>query len=64
MAATTSPLIPIRPSNASDDSSDYAAMLDKFHAPRPQWYEEFQAMVLDKGMEAYEAEVSLPFQIT
>ncbi|KAL3751590.1 hypothetical protein ACJRO7_012427 [Eucalyptus globulus] len=58
MAATTSPLIPIRPSNASDDSSDYAAMLDKFHAPRPQWYEEFQAMVLDKGMEAYEAEIA------
>lgn len=39
-------------------------MLDKFHAPRPQWYEELQAMELNKGMEAYEAEVSLPFWIT
>lgn len=39
-------------------------MLDKFHAPRPQWYEELQAMELNKGMEAYEAEVSLPFRIT
>ncbi|KAI6686413.1 hypothetical protein NL676_032326 [Syzygium grande] len=56
--AAASPFIPTRPSDASDSSSDYAAMLDKFHAPRPQWYEELQAMELNKGMEAYEAEIA------
>ncbi|KAI3433036.1 Methyltransf_11 domain-containing protein [Psidium guajava] len=56
--STTSPFIPIRPSNASNSSSDYAAILDKFHPRKPQWYEELQAVVLDKDMEAYEAEIA------
>lgn len=33
-------------------------MLNRVHPPRPDWYEELYAAVLDKGMEAYEAEVS------
>ncbi|KAF7851705.1 hypothetical protein BT93_L3215 [Corymbia citriodora subsp. variegata] len=56
--ATTSPFFPIRSSNASDLSPDYAATLEKFHAPRSRWYEEFQAMVLDKTMKGYEAEIA------
>lgn len=33
-------------------------MLEKVHPPRPDWYEEFYASVLDTSMKAYEAEVS------
>lgn len=34
------------------------AMLNKIHPPRPDWYEEFYALVLENGMKSYEAEVS------
>lgn len=33
-------------------------MLKKVHPPRPDWYEEFYASVMDKSMKSYEAEVS------
>lgn len=33
-------------------------MLKRVHPPRPDWYEELYAAVLDKGLEAYEREVS------
>ena len=36
-------------------------MLNKVHPPRPDWYEEFYASVLDKGMKSYEDEVSTHF---
>lgn len=32
-------------------------VLNKLHPPRPAWYEELYALVLDQGMKAYEAEV-------
>lgn len=41
--------------------SDYLyeqAVLNKVHPPRPDWYEEFYASVMDSSMKSYEAEVS------
>ncbi|KAF7809105.1 methyltransferase-like protein 7A [Senna tora] len=32
--------------------------LNKFHPPRPDWYEEFYALVLSRAAESYEAEVA------
>lgn len=37
-------------------------MLNKVHPPRSDWYEEFYASVLDKGMDSYEAEVRAHFR--
>ncbi|GMN41882.1 hypothetical protein TIFTF001_011104 [Ficus carica] len=56
-AAATS-LLPICPSLATNSLSDYTAMLEKVHPPRPDWYEEFYASVLDTSTKAYEAEIS------
>ncbi|KAF7801754.1 methyltransferase-like protein 7A [Senna tora] len=51
-------IFPIRPSNAADSRSDYRDALNKFHPPRPDWYEEFYALVLSRAAESYEAEVA------
>ncbi|POO03510.1 Methyltransferase type [Trema orientale] len=56
-AAATS-LLPIYPANASDSPSNYTAMLKKIHPPRPDWYEEFYASVLDTSMKSYEDEIA------
>lgn len=33
-------------------------MLNKVHPPRPDWYEEFYASVMETSMKSYEDEVS------
>ncbi|KAI8022777.1 Methyltransferase-like protein 7A [Camellia lanceoleosa] len=38
-----------------DDPED---VLNSIHPPRPDWYEELYAFILDKGSKAYEAEVA------
>ncbi|KAK9276836.1 hypothetical protein L1049_006373 [Liquidambar formosana] len=59
--AAATALLPISPSKASDFHYDYTAMLNRVHPPRPDWYEEFYASVLNTAMEPYEAEVSAHF---
>lgn len=56
--ACATALLPISPSHATPLLSDSTAMLNRVHPPRPDWYEELYAAVLDKGMEAYEAEIA------
>ncbi|ESW29598.1 hypothetical protein PHAVU_002G083300 [Phaseolus vulgaris] len=51
-------LFPIQPSVATGPCSDYTAVLKKFHPPRPDWYEEFYAGVMNSATESYEAEVA------
>ncbi|XP_027913510.1 methyltransferase-like protein 7A isoform X1 [Vigna unguiculata] len=51
-------LFPIQPSVATGPFSDYTAVLKKFHPPRPDWYEEFYAGVMNSATESYEAEVA------
>ncbi|CAN0896551.1 Putative methyltransferase-like protein 7A [Linum grandiflorum] len=46
--------LPMHPSLASD----YKAVMNKVHPPRPDWYEELYARVLSSGMEAYEQEIA------
>ncbi|XP_042485469.1 methyltransferase-like protein 7B [Macadamia integrifolia] len=58
IGASGAALLPTFPSNASDLKPDQAAMLERIHPPRPDWYEEFYALVLEKGMKAYEVEVA------
>ncbi|KAH9709606.1 methyltransferase 11 domain-containing protein [Citrus sinensis] len=45
------------PSSASSPS-DSMAMLNRLHPPRPDWYEEFYASVMNSSMKSYEAEVA------
>ncbi|XVE91514.1 hypothetical protein REPUB_Repub01dG0016400 [Reevesia pubescens] len=57
--AATAALLPICPSNASSlHSDDYLEKLNKIHPPRPDWYEEFYASVMDTSMKSYEAEIA------
>ncbi|XP_057950272.1 uncharacterized protein LOC131145170 isoform X2 [Malania oleifera] len=58
LEAVVTTLFPNFASNASDLGSDYTAMLNKVHPPRPDWYEEFYASVLNNGMKSYEAEIA------
>ncbi|XP_017425946.1 uncharacterized protein LOC108334592 isoform X2 [Vigna angularis] len=51
-------LFPVQPSVATGPYSDYTALLKKFHPPRPDWYEEFYAGVMNSATESYEAEVA------
>ncbi|KAJ8760933.1 hypothetical protein K2173_021971 [Erythroxylum novogranatense] len=58
--AAATALLPICPphSKASPDSvSDYTTILNRFHPPRPDWYEEFYASVLNSSTKSYEAEI-------
>ncbi|KAI3927364.1 hypothetical protein MKX01_027595 [Papaver californicum] len=51
-------LLPVSSSsNASDLQSHSNAMLKRVHPPKPDWYEEFFALVMEKGMASYEEEV-------
>ncbi|KAI3876483.1 hypothetical protein MKX03_030300 [Papaver bracteatum] len=45
-------------SNASDLHSNSNEMLNRVHPPKPDWYEEFFALVMEKGMASYEDEVA------
>ncbi|XP_030956936.1 methyltransferase-like protein 7A [Quercus lobata] len=57
--STALAMFPICPSNASNlHTDDYMSVLNKVHPPRSDWYEEFYASVLDKGMDSYEAEIA------
>ncbi|KAL2349226.1 hypothetical protein Fmac_003226 [Flemingia macrophylla] len=51
-------LFPIQPSRATHPQRDYTALLNKFHPPRPDWYEEFYASVMNSATKSYEAEVA------
>ncbi|XP_061989684.1 uncharacterized protein LOC133708241 [Rosa rugosa] len=60
-AAVTSSLFPICPSTSFASKSqfdDYTATLRKVHPPRPDWYEELYASVLNTGMQSYEDEIA------
>ncbi|KAH7515970.1 hypothetical protein FEM48_Zijuj10G0084700 [Ziziphus jujuba var. spinosa] len=59
-AATATAFFPICPASASqsDSLSDYASILKRVHPPRPDWYEEFYALVLNTGMKSYEEEIA------
>lgn len=51
-------LLPVSSSsNASDSQSNSNAMLNRVHPPKPDWYEDFFALVMEKGMTLYEEEV-------
>ncbi|OMO82501.1 Zinc finger, RING-type [Corchorus olitorius] len=56
-ATASAALLPIFPSNASQ-SNDYLDLLNRIHPPRPDWYEEFYASVMDTSMKSYEAEIA------
>ncbi|XP_052174103.1 uncharacterized protein LOC127789274 isoform X2 [Diospyros lotus] len=56
-SASTS-LFAIPPSSDSTPPPDPTAMLNSIHPPRPDWYEEFYASVLDKCTKPYEAEIA------
>ncbi|TKY69659.1 Methyltransferase protein 7A [Spatholobus suberectus] len=49
---------PIQPPRATDPRRDYADSLKKFRPPKPDWYEEFYAWVMNSATKAYEAEVA------
>ncbi|KAJ0095232.1 hypothetical protein Patl1_15968 [Pistacia atlantica] len=57
-AATASALLPLKPSTSSELPSDYMYMLKRVHPPRPDWYEEFYASVMNSSMDSYEAEIA------
>ncbi|XP_044488227.1 methyltransferase-like protein 7A isoform X3 [Mangifera indica] len=58
-AATTTALLPLKPSSSSELLSDYTYMLKRVHPPRPNWYEEFYASVMNSSMDSYEAEIAV-----
>ncbi|KAB1208107.1 Methyltransferase-like protein 7A [Morella rubra] len=57
-AAAVTTLLPTCCSFASNLHTDYTAVLKKVHPPRPDWYEEFYASVMDSSMKSYEAEIA------
>ncbi|KAI4328464.1 hypothetical protein L6164_020817 [Bauhinia variegata] len=57
-ASVAASRFPIRPSNATNSPSDYEVVVEKFHPPRADWYEELYASVLNSAMKSYEAEVA------
>nr|BAO45871.1 methyltransferase [Acacia mangium] len=54
-----STLFPIAPSTAAaPPRSNYADVVNKFHPPKPGWYEELTAKILNGATKLYEAEVA------
>ncbi|KAI9111543.1 hypothetical protein K1719_017233 [Acacia pycnantha] len=52
-------LFPITPSTAATPPrSNYTDAVNKFHPPRPGWYEELYAKLLNSATKSYEAEVA------
>ncbi|XP_054808474.1 uncharacterized protein LOC129310607 isoform X2 [Prosopis cineraria] len=58
-ASLETTLFPIRPSTAAVPRSDYTDVVNKFHPPRPGWYEEFFASIMINASKFFEAEISL-----
>ncbi|KAJ6910033.1 hypothetical protein NC652_020900 [Populus alba x Populus x berolinensis] len=60
LEAASTALFPICPSIASDNLQPrYKTVLNRVHPPRPDWYDEFYASVLNSTAEPYEAEVAV-----
>ncbi|GAU44605.1 hypothetical protein TSUD_240970 [Trifolium subterraneum] len=57
-ATLTTTQFPIQPSTATNSDSDYTALVNKFHPPKPDWYQKFYAWVLSSFTKSYEAEVA------
>ncbi|XP_028762014.1 methyltransferase-like protein 7A isoform X1 [Neltuma alba] len=57
-ASMATTLFPIVPSTAAVPRSNYTDVLNKFHPPKPGWYEELYASVLKNATKSYEAEVA------
>ncbi|PIA34501.1 hypothetical protein AQUCO_03700048v1 [Aquilegia coerulea] len=52
-------LLPTFPSFASDLLPSHSKdMLNRIHPPKPDWYEEFFALAMEKSMKSYEAEIA------
>ncbi|XP_061985345.1 uncharacterized protein LOC133704517 isoform X2 [Populus nigra] len=59
LEAASTALFPVCPSIASDNLQPrYKTVLNRVHPPRPDWYDEFYASVLNSTVEPYEAEES------
>lgn len=56
-AAATS-FFPNLTSKAADLQYDYKVMLDRIHPPRPDWYEDFYASVMNTSMQPFEEEIA------
>ncbi|KAK3155259.1 hypothetical protein QOZ80_2BG0200900 [Eleusine coracana subsp. coracana] len=58
-ASSAAALLPlIAPPSRAAPHIDPDVMLERVHPSRPDWYEEFYATALDKGMKSYEAEIA------
>ncbi|CAJ2648007.1 unnamed protein product [Trifolium pratense] len=57
-ATLTTTQFPIQPATATNSDSDYTALVNKFHPPKPDWYQKFYAWVLSSFTKSYEAEVA------
>lgn len=59
LATISTALIPIHHSDGSESiPDDPLAVLNRVHPPRPDWYEEFYAVAMDRTMKSYEAEIA------
>ncbi|XP_054809563.1 uncharacterized protein LOC129311345 [Prosopis cineraria] len=57
-ASLAATLFPIRPTTAAVPRSNYTDILNEFRPPKPGWYEELYASILNTTTKSYEAEVS------
>ncbi|XP_058096392.1 uncharacterized protein LOC131242048 isoform X3 [Magnolia sinica] len=57
LGASGAALVPLFSADAISLPPDPTAALNDIHPPRPDWYEECYALVMDQGMKAYEGEV-------
>ncbi|KAL6635114.1 hypothetical protein ACP70R_027785 [Stipagrostis hirtigluma subsp. patula] len=56
-ASSAAALLPlVAPPSPAAPPVDPEVMLERVHPPRPDWYEEFYATAMDKGMKSYEAQ--------
>ncbi|XP_058096391.1 uncharacterized protein LOC131242048 isoform X2 [Magnolia sinica] len=58
LGASGAALVPLFSADAISLPPDPTAALNDIHPPRPDWYEECYALVMDQGMKAYEGEIS------
>ncbi|XP_058777350.1 uncharacterized protein LOC131651689 [Vicia villosa] len=56
-AATATFTATTQSATATNSDSDYTALVNKFHPPKPDWYQKFFAWVLNSFTKSYEAEV-------
>ncbi|KAL5100205.1 hypothetical protein RYX36_004532 [Vicia faba] len=56
-AATTTLTAATQSATATNSDSEYTALVNKFHPPKPDWYQKFFAWVLNSFTKSYEAEV-------